>query len=819
MSKPAMTLAVNNTERNKKRVSANQPEERTYKNFVNFWKQDFTSKIQIQLNSRKAVFTLYDAIKQSEGRRSKLDSVMIEYINYINSNPLNDNDYFKYFNSYINGKRLDEKYFRHDLNELHRYYKKYDSKTNKEKQKYNKFSVPVWERYVLFMMLKFNDVYEDVNGFYLDKVFNVKTVDNRQYNPLTNVERALRGMLPASLKLTEYDISRANPTFIDIELGIDRKEDIYSKFNKFKFNTLINLHKGNDGVTIEGVRKQLAPLYNGKVNDVITEKRFNNQGQMTYDLTKHEKQYIERFITANDVSTYVRLHDAVFVKQSENITQTEFGKVKFNETPLTPPAVINDNILFYSFDKKKNVSTSPVSYKKFLEQENFIRVTEPNNDSITIFKDSNNVVKPFNYKTDTVSFLKSKINEFDTTAIENKIAKDNNRDLKDSFCLIDAKPLIYYRDAKDGFGIPFKNGFCRFNKDRTDIEIIPYKDVNGFFPEHNTQRRVLKPKVDGAVEMSEFERFLTMVAVSKDPLNDTLTDAENDTVTAFFCMYGYLCHTYKDPSFNPSIIFSDNGANDFSRNGGRGKSLVAKAISEIQKTMIKGGSEFDGGYRHRFADLDPSVKVYVIDDVPARFKYDDLYTNILGGISCELKGLTAKTIEFEDAPKFVVTTNWAVMYDKDANSTNRRFLEFKFSDFFNLQRTPQKIFNHNFFSDWNENEWNRFYNFSFNCVNMFLELGLTAPVYDKNADNYKAYFNNDSVEEEFERVFSIVRNYSDGFQVNDFLNVYNEPSNPMRFEKYFHKNNTKKMIDTYLRFHNIDPNYVVREKKWRCEPK
>jgi len=125
------------------------------------------------------------------------------------------------------------------------------------------------------------------------------------------------------------------------------------------------------------------------------------------------------------------------------------------------------------------------------------------------------------------------------------------------------------------------------------------------------------------------------------------------------------------------IILSDMGADDNSRNRGRGKTIIANALSEVQKTMIKGGNEFDGGYRHRFADLDEAYKIYVIDDVPASFNFNDLYTNIVGDISVEPKGKASRTIEFKETPKFLITTNWVVRYDEKATSTNRRFIEFK----------------------------------------------------------------------------------------------------------------------------------------------
>ncbi|MGG5506905.1 MULTISPECIES: primase-helicase family protein, partial [unclassified Myroides] len=518
------------------------------------------------------------------------------------------------------------------------------------------------------------------------------------------------------------------------------------------------------------------------------------------------------FVNANNIVKYVRLHDAVIVLETTEITQTEFETVKFNTKEVKPPAVINNKKSFYQIDADNRVITQPVFYKEFFEQENFIRITEAETDKITIFKDSNNVVKPFNYKTDTVSYLSEKINEYDTTAVQNQITRDINNIINGGFLLMKPKKLIYYTDLQNEFGIPFKNGFCKYTKGNEQTEILEYEEVNGFFAQHPTQEKNFEFKE--YVEPCEFERFLTMVSVAKDPIKETLTATENKIRMQFFKMFGYLCHSYKDQSFSPAIILSDEGANDISRKGGRGKTLITKALQNVRNTKIKGGNEFDGSYRHKFADLEQEHKIYVIDDVLAGFNYDDLYTNIIGDITCERKGKTAITIPFKDAPKFVITTNWAVRYDAEATSTHRRFLEFKLTDYFNLDNTPNDVFNRRLFEDWDSDEWNRFYNFVYACVGYYLEFGLDAPKYDKEEDNYRAYFSNDVITEEFERVFSLISNKADGFNATDFLNLYKSNDNPLRNESYFHHKNIKKFVDAYVKYKKLNFEYNLTKRKW-----
>ena len=234
--------------------------------FIDNWKDGFIDRINTISKSKKQDFTYYDAVKRSKGLCSELDKVMIEYFSFIRSDPLQDNDFYKYLDSYINGKKLKDKYFRHDL-EVLRYY---EEKADKNKD-YNPFHIKQYETYVLFMMLKFSDQYLSE----YDSLFNIKFDEGREYSPLCHCPTHIRAELPIDLK--EYDISRAYPTFIFLELKM-KPFDVYEKLSKKAFNTLLNINSETKGAKIENVRDQLRPIYGDRVNEVITENRFYNKG-------------------------------------------------------------------------------------------------------------------------------------------------------------------------------------------------------------------------------------------------------------------------------------------------------------------------------------------------------------------------------------------------------------------------------------------------------------------------------------------------------------------------------------------------------------
>ena len=113
------------------------------------WKSEFIERIKKESKSKKQTFTYTDALQKSISSRTPFDVCLIEYGRFINNNPLQNNDYYKYVNAYSKGKELDLKYFKHNITKLLEYYAKFD-----ENKKYNPFNKMQFENYVLFMMLK-----------------------------------------------------------------------------------------------------------------------------------------------------------------------------------------------------------------------------------------------------------------------------------------------------------------------------------------------------------------------------------------------------------------------------------------------------------------------------------------------------------------------------------------------------------------------------------------------------------------------------------------------------------------------------------------
>lgn len=499
-------------------------------------------------------------------------------------------------------------------------------------------------------------------------------------------------------------------------------------------------------------------------------------------------------------------HDATIRLKAEG-----FGVYENDRKSKTEKLIDNSNVSYLDEKGKLN----PTKLCEFLNSNNIIRISKAGEDSLSIFKIDKKIIRDFNYKTDTLSFLTERIKGQSKDEISNLIYGQRNA-IIDIFKLMPGVEYNFQKDTKNVVFIPFKNGVLKVSQNCEPIMINYDSELINYFAETETQKHEFVLSDFNCRQPGNFEKFLTYAVVGRETNYEGLSERERCDLRAFYSMIGYLISNYKNPAKTPAIIFSDAGADDESRRGRRGKTILTKAISLFKKIIIRGGGEFDPTYRHNFATLTQLHNLFVIDDVPASFNYNALYTQIAGDISSEKKGSHAVDIPFRDAPKFIITTNWAVRYDKAADSTNDRFKEYKFSYFWNVNNKPDNYFNELFFDDWNCDEWQRFFEFMVICTWEFLTNGLQEIKYDKEDDNFRAYFSNDSILHEFERIIPAMQLKIDTqgyFTSSEFLEIHTEK---FRFKPLFNHINIKNYILSYSDKYGLNL-YQNNRRQWTID--
>lgn len=208
---------------------------------------------------------------------------------------------------------------------------------------------------------------------------------------------------------------------------------------------------------------------------------------------------------------------------------------------------------------------------------------------------------------------------------------------------------------------------------------------------------------------SEFGKFLWNVS-----------SQEEKRFFGICSMIGYLLHEFQNPRINKSIVLMDEKISD-NPNGGTGKGIIKTALEEMKEVVIKDGKNFNWT-RFPFQDVQHSTSIIAFEDVHKNFDSERLFSCQTDGLKVEKKGKNQYKIGKEDVPKFLIITNYVLK--GNGNSFERRRTEFELSQHYNANNTPFDEFEHNLFSEWDQDEYNLFDNFMMRCIQLFLKEGI-----------------------------------------------------------------------------------------------
>ena len=277
------------------------------------------------------------------------------------------------------------------------------------------------------------------------------------------------------------------------------------------------------------------------------------------------------------------------------------------------------------------------------------------------------------------------------------------------FEFIEHKQLDLLKDTPDKCHFSFKNGVVVI--DKSNVKLLSYGQV---------KKHIWKSQVNSEHEISidqdydpqlcEYYRFLEKI--SGDDFN---------RLTYAMTLIGYILHSYKDPSKPYAPIMAEE-TDDENLGGGTGKGIFFKAISYMIPTVRIDGKNFKPDKPFAFQRVDLGTKLVVIEDCPKNVDFEKYYPTITEGMTIEKKNKDELFLNFSESPKISFTTNYSI--NNNAEHAKRRQKVFEFAPFFSSAYTPMDFFGHKLFDSWDSDEWNRFYNFMFFCVSIYLEKGI-----------------------------------------------------------------------------------------------
>lgn len=254
----------------------------------------------------------------------------------------------------------------------------------------------------------------------------------------------------------------------------------------------------------------------------------------------------------------------------------------------------------------------------------------------------------------------------------------------------------------------FKSKWVYITADK--MEVLPYEKLNRAIWKSTILDRdiITGARFDKAVIYD----FILKVAGNESRANDLMI------------VIGYLMHNYFDGQLS-AIVLTDSTVSE-SAMGRTGKSLIAKilsfAISRNPKTQnvlaLIDGKKFDQSDRFRYQKAGADTRIICLNDVDVRrFHVDKMFNDIVESTQVEKKNAHP----YDIYTKYLITVNETFRIEGD--SAKARFYEFELSNFFSAKKSPQDVYKHWFFKDWDVSEWARFDQFINACIQYYLKAG------------------------------------------------------------------------------------------------
>lgn len=217
-----------------------------------------------------------------------------------------------------------------------------------------------------------------------------------------------------------------------------------------------------------------------------------------------------------------------------------------------------------------------------------------------------------------------------------------------------------------------------------------------------------------------FDRFLQRLATFGRGTSEEKFDISR--YNSLKSTIGYLLHKFRSPILSKAVIWSeDNVTNE--PHGRTGKGLMSKALSYLLNNRTIDGKEFDLKSQFAWQQVREYHNLINIEDATKYFNFEQLFSKLTDGFEYEAKFGARVSIPAKYAPNISISTNYDLM-GENSGSFRARIHEMELYTYYNVDFTPAMDFGHFFFDDWDAEEWNKFYNFMFGCLQEYLREGL-----------------------------------------------------------------------------------------------
>lgn len=305
-------------------------------------------------------------------------------------------------------------------------------------------------------------------------------------------------------------------------------------------------------------------------------------------------------------------------------------------------------------------------------------------------------------------------------------------------------PLKIQKDTQHECFLFFKNGCLKITADKW--ELVDYSKIDNYVWNKSIIDKDYKHCEFSDVVQSDAYRFFSLAINKIDPLkaneiqifpkdeipvdNDNPNIISEDEEKAIKKRHlstltgiGYMVHNYKDPGLVKAFTATDKKIGSvYDSNGGSGKSITCKLLQQVRPVCLIDGQNFRWEDQFCFSKFNLGDSIVNFNDVRPTFDFSKLFTMMTEEFNFRKMRMDTIVVPFDDSPKIFLSTNHTLK--GEGSSYRRRQHIVEFSDFFNDNNTIQSYFNRQFFYDWDDEEYSRFYACMAYCVKLFLEKGL-----------------------------------------------------------------------------------------------
>jgi len=368
-----------------------------------------------------------------------------------------------------------------------------------------------------------------------------------------------------------------------------------------------------------------------------------------------------------------------------------------------------EEMTFWTIPSDGKVKINQYKLTKFLEKGGFCKTTTKN--GISVVRVVNNIVSDVpdhemvDYITEFLSSNKQlEVLESFSTGVSSYINKGKHNLLKTVDIPID-------KDPKEASWFYFQNTAVKVTKG--NIELVKYENLTHKIWASRILERDYKPSKGNT---SDFYQFMFNLAGQND-----------ERFIALMTILGYLLHRYQNKSLTRAVILVDENISfDGKANGGSGKTLLTEALSQMRELVGMDGKNIKTGNWFKNQRITPTTDLVRYDDVQRDFSLETLYSMITSGVTVERKYKDEFYISPENAPKFLISSNYPVK-GTGGSTDERRRCEFEVANHYDCNHQPRIEFGKHFFDDWNTDEWNAFDKLMMDCVQVYLQKGLIIP--------------------------------------------------------------------------------------------